>query len=162
MSPPFAGARWRTAIGTQIWDCEFNKGSLPLAGAAVRNETESPVGGFPHSPKFCRRVFPARSSTKLANAASKLLAQHQCENIAGSMERRCFCGREFSGATPPLQSKCVVAAIIVAAIAAYIDDRQISAQVPFLILTLLITMSSFGLAIWFGWQLRSVDWVEST
>jgi hypothetical protein len=56
----------------------------------------------------------------------------------------------------------VVAAITVAATAAHIDDRQIAAQVPFLILTLLIMMSSFGLAIWFGWHLRDVDWVEST
>ena len=54
---------------------------------------------------FAGAFFRPRSSTKLANAASNLLAQHQCENIAGSMERRCFCGREFSGATPPLQSK---------------------------------------------------------
>ena len=56
----------------------------------------------------------------------------------------------------------VVAAIAVAATALYIDDRQIAAQVPFLILTLLIMMSAFGLAVWFGWQLRCVDWVEST
>jgi hypothetical protein len=42
--------------------------------------------------------------------------------------------------------------------AAQIDATQVAAQVPFLILTLLIAMSSFGLAVWFGWQLRSVDW----
>ena len=56
----------------------------------------------------------------------------------------------------------LVAAITVAVTAAHIRDRQIAAQVPFLILTLLIMMSSFGLAIWFAWQLRCVDWVEST
>ena len=42
--------------------------------------------------------------------------------------------------------------------AAHIDATQVAAQVPFLILTLFIAMSSFGLAVWFGWQLRSVDW----
>ena len=42
--------------------------------------------------------------------------------------------------------------------AAHIDATQLAAQVPFLILTLFIAMSSFGLAVWFGWQLRSVDW----
>jgi PAP2 superfamily protein len=42
--------------------------------------------------------------------------------------------------------------------AAQIDATQVAAQVPFLILTLLIAMSSFGLSVWFGWQLRSVDW----
>jgi hypothetical protein len=39
--------------------------------------------------------------------------------------------------------------------AAQIDATQVAAQVPFLILTLLIAMSSFGLAVWFGWHLRS-------
>ena len=42
--------------------------------------------------------------------------------------------------------------------APHIDATQLAAQVPFLILTLFIAMSSFGLAVWFGWQLRSVDW----
>ena len=39
---------------------------------------------------------------------------------------------------------------------------QIAPQVSFLILTLLIMISSFGVALWFGWLLRYVDWVEYT
>ena len=77
-------------------------------------------------------------------------------------------GRSIAGVQPPNGIflgdiiLIVVAAITVAATAAQIDDRQIAAQMPFLILTLLIMMSAFGLAIWFGWHLCCVDWVEST
>jgi PAP2 superfamily protein len=58
------------------------------------------------------------------------------------------------------RSLIIVAAVAVAATAWQIHGRQIAVQLPFLILTLLITMSSMGIVIWFGWQLRSVDWVE--
>jgi PAP2 superfamily len=56
----------------------------------------------------------------------------------------------------------LLAAIAVAVTAAQIDGPRIAAQLPFLISTLLILMSSLGITLWFGWQLRSVDWVEET
>jgi hypothetical protein len=43
-----------------------------------------------------------------------------------------------------------------------IADPPVTAQMPFWILSLLIMTSSFGVALWFGWQLRFVDWVEHT
>lgn len=43
-----------------------------------------------------------------------------------------------------------------------LSDSQFAAQVSFLFWTLLIMISSFGVALWFSWQLRCVDWVEYT
>ena len=71
-----------------------------------------------------------------------------------------------SAAAPLLSS---ILLMIVAAIAVpfcfttgNLENSQVAAQVSFLILTLLITISSFGVALWFGWQSRRVDWVEYT
>jgi hypothetical protein len=75
-------------------------------------------------------------------------------------------GKPIDGIRPPvtilLRSVLLlsVAAIALLSTAAQIDGPQIVAQLPFLILTFLILMSSLGITFWFGWQLRSVDWVE--
>jgi PAP2 superfamily len=81
-----------------------------------------------------------------------------------------FRGKPIRGVQPaaaPLLSSILL--MIVAAIAVpfcfttgNLEDSQVPAQVSFLILTLLIMISSFGVAVWFGWQLRRVDWVEYT
>ena len=78
-----------------------------------------------------------------------------------------LCGKPINEVQPATgtfqrRSLVIVAAIAVGVTAAQIDGPQIAAQLPFLILTLLIMMSSLGITIWFGWQLRSVDWVGYT
>jgi PAP2 superfamily len=80
-----------------------------------------------------------------------------------------FSGKPIRGgqaAAAPLSSILV---LIVAAIAisfcfitGNLAHSQIAPQVSFLILTLLIMISSFGVALWIGWLLRYVDWVEYT
>jgi hypothetical protein len=75
--------------------------------------------------------------------------------------------REVQPAAGALASSILL--IIVAAIAlplwftnTKIAVPPVTAQMPFWIMSLLIMTSSFGVALWFGWQLRFVDWVEHT
>ena len=78
-------------------------------------------------------------------------------------------GKPIRGDQPATALLSSILLMIVAAIAVpfcfttwNLADSQFAAQVSFLILTLLIMISSFGVALWFGWQLRCVDWVGYT
>jgi PAP2 superfamily len=81
-----------------------------------------------------------------------------------------LCGKQSRGvraAAGPLLSSILLIIVAAGAIPLWftntkIGDTLVSVQMPFFILSLLIMTSSFGVALWFGWQLRSVDWVEQT
>jgi hypothetical protein len=77
--------------------------------------------------------------------------------------------KPIRGVQPTAGTLSGILLVIVAAMAislwfttAKTDETQITTQIPFVILSLLIMMSSFAVALWFGWQLRCVDWVKHT
>jgi PAP2 superfamily len=78
-------------------------------------------------------------------------------------------GKPIRGVQPAAGTLSSILLVIVAAMAIplwfttmKIDDTQLTTQIPFLILSLLIMMSSFAVALWFGWQLRCIDLVKHT